>query len=82
MCDCWKSHFQTDVHTYQLCTAYLLRELNYLEERYNHQWPVRFGKLILDDIKLKEKLAPGDYYQPIKERTELENRLGKLLAYE
>jgi len=80
--DCWKSHFQTDVHTHQLCTAHLLRELKYLEERYHHRWPVRFGKLILEGIKLKENLAPGDYYQPVKERTALQNRLEKLLAYE
>jgi len=80
--DCWKSHFQTDVRTHQLCTAHLLRELKYFEERYKHRWPVRFSKLILDGIKLKEKLTPGDYYQPVKERTELESRLEKLLAYE
>ena len=80
--DCWKSHFQTDVQTHQLCTSHLLRELNYFKERYNHRWPVRFSKLILDGIKLKGKLAPGDYYQPVEERTELENRLEKLLAYE
>ena len=77
--DCWKSHFQTDVHTHQLCTAHLLRELKYLEERYHHRWPVRLSKIIIDGIKLKENLAPGDYYQPIKERTALENRLEKLL---
>ena len=80
--DCWRSHFQTDVHTHQLCTSHLLRELKYFEERYKHRWPVRFSKLILDGIKLKEKLTAGDYYQPVKERTELENRLGKLLVCE
>ena len=79
--DCWKSHFQTDVQTHQLCTSHLLRELNYFKERYNnHRWPVRFSKLILDGIKLKEKLAPEDYYQPIEKRTALENRLKRLLA--
>jgi len=78
--DCWKSYFQTDVRTHQLCTAHLLRELNYLEERYHHRWPARFRKLILNGIKLKKKLAPGDYYQPIRERTELEKKLKKLLA--
>ncbi len=36
VCDCWKSHFQTDVQTHHLCSAHLLRELNYLEEKYNH----------------------------------------------
>lgn len=78
--DCWKSHFQPEVHTHQLCTSHLLRELNYLEERYNHLWPVRFRKFILDGIRLKKKLDPGDYYQPIKRRTALENRLKRLLA--
>ena len=80
--DCWRSHFQTDVHIHQLCTSHLLRELNYLEERYHHRWPVRFRKLILEGIKLKDNLDPGDYYQPVKERTALQNRLEKLLAYE
>ena len=80
--DCWKSHFQTDVQTHQLCTSHLLRELNYFKERYNHRWPVRFSKLILDGIKLKEKLVPGDYYRPVEERTVLEHRLEKLLAYQ
>lgn len=80
--DCWRSHFQTDVQTHQLCTAHLLRELNYLEERYHHRWPVRFKNLIHEGIKLKKNLAPEDYYQPINERTALQNRLEKLLAYQ
>jgi transposase/regulator of replication initiation timing len=79
--DCWKSHFQTDVQTHQICTAHLLRELNYLEERYSHRWPARFRKLIHEGIELKKKLNPDDYYRPLRERTELENKLKKLLAY-
>jgi len=78
--DCWKSHFQTDVQTHQLCTAHLLRELNYLDERYSHYWSARFRKLILDGIELKKKLEPGDYYRPLRERTELENILKELLT--
>ena len=78
--DCWRSHFQTDVKTHQLCTAHLLRELNYLEERYGHRWPARFRKLILAGIELKKKLKPGDYYQPVRVRTELVNKLEKLLT--
>jgi transposase len=80
--DCWKSHFLTDVYTRQLCTSHLLRELNYLEERYQHRWPVKFRKLLLEGIKLKKKLTPGDYYQPVIERTKLENKLEKLLECE
>jgi len=79
--DCWKCHFQTDVQTHQLCTAHLLRELNYLEERYGNRWTDRFKELILDGIELKKKLAPVDYYQPLTERTVLENKLEKLLTH-
>ena len=57
-----------------------MRELNYLDERYNHCWPDRFRKLILDGIELKKKLDPGDYYRPIRERTDLENKLKELLT--
>jgi transposase len=78
--DCWKSHFQTDVQTHQLCTAHLLRELNYLDERYGHRWIGNFRKIIIDGIELKKKLDPGDYYRPIRERTDLENKLIKLLT--
>jgi transposase len=56
--DCWRGHFQTGVQTHQLCTAHLLRELNYLEERYDHRWPVRFRKFILDGIELKSYWLP------------------------
>ena len=78
--DCWKSHFQTDVQTHQLCTAHLLRELNYLDERYGHRWTGSFRKIILDSIELKKKLDPEDYYRPVRERTDLENKLKKLLT--
>ena len=78
--DCWKSHFQTDVQTHQLCTAHLLRELNYLDERYGHRWTGSFRKVILDGIELKKKLDPGDYYRPLRERTDLENKLKELLT--
>ena len=78
--DCWRSHFQTGVQTHQLCTAHLLRELNYLEERYDHRWPVRFRKLILDGIDQKKKMGSVDYYKPLQEITDLEKRLKKLLA--
>ena len=69
--DCWKSHFQTDVQTHQLCTAHLLRELNYLDERYGHRWTGSFRKIILDGIELKKKLDTGDYYRPDREITDL-----------
>jgi len=76
----WRSHFQTGVQTHQLCTAHLLRELKYLEERCQHRWLARFTKFILDGLKLKKHMDPGDYYQPLQKRTDLEKRLDCLLA--
>jgi len=36
--DCWRSHFNTAAASHQICIAHLLRDLNYLSERYNHKW--------------------------------------------
>ena len=44
------------------------------------RWPVRFGKLILVGLKLKENMAPGDYCQPIMERTALQKKAGKTVG--
>jgi transposase len=78
--DCWRSHFQTGVQTHQICTAHLLRELKYLEESYQHRWPVRFIRLILDSLELKKHMDPGDYYHPLQQRTDPEKSLDRLLA--
>ena len=45
--DCWSSYFKTDAKSHQLCTAHILRELEYLNERYKQQtWSRRLAKLI------------------------------------
>jgi transposase len=36
--DCWRSHFNTRAISHQICVAHLLRDMNYLSERYNHKW--------------------------------------------
>lgn len=77
--DCWKSHFETKVQTHQLCTAHLLRELNFFEERYQPEWATLFKRLLYDALDLKKTLAPCQYYYPINQRAELEQRLLALL---
>jgi transposase len=77
--DCWKSHFETKVQTHQLCTAHLLRELNFFEERYKSQWATLFKQLLYDALNLKKQLTPNQYYYPINQRTELEQRFLILL---
>ncbi len=77
--DCWKSHFETKAKTHQLCTAHLLRELNFFEERYQSHWASLFKQLLYDALQLKKILSPPEYYYPINQRTELEHRLLVLL---
>ncbi|NIU01017.1 MAG: IS66 family transposase [Nitrosopumilaceae archaeon] len=78
--DCWKPHFQTLAKGHQLCTAHLLRELNYLEEKDKIKWPTELKDILTKALKLKKKLGPGDYYGHNKERKRLEASLSKLLG--
>ena len=77
--DCWKSHFETNVKTHQICIAHLLRELTFFEERYQSHWATLFKQLLYDALKLKNNLSPPQYYYPILQRTELEHRFMVLL---
>ncbi|HJZ39218.1 MAG TPA: IS66 family transposase [Bacteroidales bacterium] len=77
--DCWKSHFETKSKTHQICTAHLLRELNYFEERYKSEWATSFKNMLCEALNLKKTLSPTDYYYPINQRTEVEKKLILLL---
>ena len=60
--DCWKSHFNTKALTHQICIAHLLRELNYLDERYNHKWSRVIKTLFISAIKFKKQMSDVDYF--------------------
>ena len=80
MHDCWKSHFQTQVHTHQLCLAHLFRELNYFTERYKDSWPGRLKKILKEAIEVKKQMRTGDYYQNYRPRSNIESLLDALLS--
>jgi transposase len=77
--DCWKSHFETKVKNHQLCTAHLLRELIFFEERFQSKWATEFKQLLYDAMEFKKILTPAQYYRPMHQRTELIDRLTVLL---
>ena len=77
--DCWRSHFEPDVKTHQICIAHLLRELTHLDECYDSLWPILFKELLRDAINLKKKLTPSDYLSHMPERTDLVRRLTELI---
>lgn len=80
--DCWKPHFKTGTTSHQLCTAHLLRELKYLEERFTHRWATNFKELLGDALELKKGLTRVQYFYPLKARDEIEKRLDLLLEDE
>lgn len=80
--DCYSAHFQTIANGHQICTAHLLRELNYLMEKDQLEWPARFKEMLMKAINLKKRLMPHDYYYPMRERDKLEKELSDLLSYQ
>ena len=77
--DCWKSHFNTNAISHQICLAHLLRDLNYLTERYDHKWSRICKKLFQSAMDLKKRMNPSDYYTHNHEILNIEKRLDRLL---
>ena len=77
--DCWKSHFNTNALSHQICIAHLLRDLNYLTQRYNHKWSSVCKELFQSALELKKHMADVDYYIHNPKRSSLEKRLDRLL---
>lgn len=80
--DHWKPHYKSRAKTHQMCTAHLLRDLNYLTELYKQSWSSEFKKLLLDAIELKKQMIASDYYQNNNRRDEIISRFKKLLSLE
>lgn len=78
--DAWRAHLKCEAKKHQLCIAHLLRELNYLKERYpKHPWAEKCRWLFLDSIELKKTLLPRQYLEENTERLDIEERLDRLL---
>jgi transposase len=81
--DRWPCHFQMNAKAHQICTAHLLRELNYINELYKDKcpWATAFKALLQDAILLKNELTTADYYYPNIKRQALFERLNQWLIY-
>ena len=78
--DCWAAQLKVNAKNHQICTAHLMRELNYFIESSEEQWAINFKNLLADALKLKPKII--DYDIPNIERQLIQNRLNKLLHLE
>ncbi len=79
--DCWKSHFNTPALSHQICVAHLLRELNYLTQRYGHKWSRVCKALFKSALALKNNMPPTAYLDHQPRRATLEKRMDRLLIY-
>ncbi len=81
--DRWPCHFQMNAKAHQICTAHLLRELNYINELYKNEcpWVIAFKALLQDAIELKKELTTVDYYYRNIKRQALFERLDQWLLY-
>ena len=81
--DRWPCHFQVQAKSHQVCTAHLLRELNYINELYKNKckWAKAFKALLQDAILLKKELTIADYYYPNIKRQVLFEQLNQWLHY-
>jgi transposase len=77
--DCWSSHFKTVCKTHQLCTAHLLRELIFFEERHQSKWATDFKSLIYKALEIKKNLSLQEYEKPTTKRSEILLELNILL---
>jgi transposase len=81
--DRWPAHFQTNAKAHQICTAHLLRDLNYINEIYKGKcvWVNEFKALLLEAIQLKKELKTYDYYNSNTKRDVLFEKLETWLSY-
>ncbi len=78
--DCWRSHFNTDAISHQICISHLLRDLNYLTERYDHKWSKICKNLFQSALDLKRNMNAADYYVHNPKKNSIEKRLDILLS--
>ncbi len=79
--DCWRSHFNTDALSHQMCMAHLLRDLNYLTDKYKHKWSIVCKLLFKSALDLKNNMSKHHYFMDSPKRKSLEKRLDRLLDY-
>lgn len=77
--DAWRAQFSIDCRNHQLCCAHLLRELNYLNDRYKHSWSRKFQSLLNRAIKLKKQMGLHEYDGENPERNSILSSFQELL---
>jgi len=78
--DGWRPQLNTTAKHHQSCLAHLLRQLNYLNEKYkNTHWSTTFQKLLQNALKLKNEYTNKNKIFTLK-RIEIVQQLENLLS--
>ncbi|MCK9520208.1 MAG: transposase, partial [Dehalococcoidia bacterium] len=77
--DSLSAQLKTPARDHQLCLAHLLRELNYFEQIYHHQWATEMKDLLTRAIKLKDIMSPEQYTGSFGQRTAVINEFDILI---
>ena len=77
--DRWAAQLKCEAKGHQVCTAHLLRDLNFIEQLHDSGWAKDFKTLIKDAIALKKQFTDKDYNLFNPPRAALENRLQTIL---
>ena len=77
--DAWRTYFHYSENLHQLCCAHLLRELNYIGERYGSDWAGKLSSLLGEAMSLKKKMAGIPSKCEKKSIKDIEDRMGILL---
>jgi transposase len=78
--DAWRTYFHYSQNLHQLCCAHLLRELNYIVERYKSKWAEQLRSLFREAISLKKKLPEFPCQEAEKNIAAIEDQMDRLLG--
>lgn len=56
-----------------------LRELKFLEQKYQSEWATQFSRMLILALELKKSIPLDQYLEPMRERAQLENTLHNLI---
>jgi len=77
--DCYNAQFKVKCKGHQICTAHLLRELNYFIEK-GDKWSVKFKAKIIKSLKLLKKIKSNPKKNYKGEIEKINKSVDKLLA--
>ena len=78
--DAWRAYFHYSENLHQRCCAHLLRELNYIVERYKSKWAENLRSLFREAMSLKKKLTEFPSQEAKKNIAALEDQMDRLLG--